>query len=445
MFKFPEDLYCDIRIEREFKTVILYSKGELDDNKEQSYCGAFIRVFDGDMWYYSSITDENKIQDEIEKLASLATRNNKINDNPIVKSFEVNKSNELKYEDVSVKNISNSDKDAYLKGFFDIVKGFNEITTWGARYVDRYIVKEFYSSKGSNIKYDNNVAGVAIRYTIKDKEEVFSNFWKTMIDSLNESDEARESLKNNITESINFVKNAKQIEAGEYVAVLSPVVAGVFAHESFGHKSEADFMIGDESMKEEWQIGKKVGSDILSIVDTGDIEGSGYVPFDDEGTKFTKTYLIKNGVLAGRLQDSTTASLLCEETTGNGRAMNFEFEPIPRMTNTYIEGGDKTFEELIAEIKDGIYIKDLAHGSGMSTFTIAPTISYRIRDGKIAEPVKISVVTGNVFETLNLIDGLSKEVELFSFVVGGCGKFEQSPLPVGFGGPYVRVKNLFAQ
>jgi TldD protein len=81
----------------------------------------------------------------------------------------------------------------------------------------------------------------------------------------------------------------------------------------------------------------------------------------------------------------------------------------------------------------------------MSTFTIAPSLAYYIKNGKIAEPVNISVVTGNVMETLNEIDGLSNETEIMSFILGGCGKMEQFPLPVGFGGPYVRVNNLNVQ
>ena len=110
------------------------------------------------------------------------------------------------------------------------------------------------------------------------------------------------------------------------------------------------------------------------------------------------------------------------------------------MTTTYIEAGDKTKEELISEVKEGILVLDYNHGSGMSTFTIAPRISYMIRDGKIAEPVNISVISGNVMETLYEIDGISKEIEIISSSLGGCGKMEQFPLPIGNGGPYIRVK-----
>ena len=242
-----------------------------------------------------------------------------------------------------------------------------------------------------------------------------------------------------------FLRNSVPAEPGKYPVVLSPEAAGVFAHESFGHKSEADFMLSDETLREEWQLGKKVGSPILSIAESGAVPGCGYVPFDDEGTRARKNYLIKNGVLAGRLHSAQTAAALGEGLTGNARAMSCDFEPIVRMTTTYIEGGDLTFDELIAPIEKGYFIKVISHGSGMSTFTLAPNIAYEIVNGKLGRPVQISVVSGSVFETLGLIDGLTKDVHLLSFVTGGCGKMEQYPLPVGFGGPYVRVSEMNVQ
>ena len=115
------------------------------------------------------------------------------------------------------------------------------------------------------------------------------------------------------------------------------------------------------------------------------------------------------------------------------------------MTATYIEGGEFDFDELIAPIEKGYFIKHINHGSGMSTFTIAPNVCYEIVNGKLGRPVQISVITGSVFETLGRIDGLTKEVKQLSFITGGCGKMEQYPLPVGFGGPYVRVSEMIVQ
>ena len=189
-------------------------------------------------------------------------------------------------------------------------------------------------------------------------------------------------------------------------------------------------------------MGTRVGAEILSIIDTGLLDGNGYVPYDDEGCRAKETYLIKNGILTGRLHSSQTAAALDEAPTGNARAVNFEFEPIVRMTTTYVCGGTMSKAELIAGTSLGILIEDLKHGSGMTTFTIAPSRSWMIRDGKVAEPVEISVITGNVMETLHKIDAISDEVKLLSFPTGGCGKMEQAPLRVGFGGSYIRANGI---
>lgn len=184
---------------------------------------------------------------------------------------------------------------------------------------------------------------------------------------------------------------------------------------------------------------------MLNIVDDGTVIGNGYTPYDDEGTKGKKTYIIKNGKLTGRLHSAVTSAALEEPLTGNARAVNFEFEPIVRMTTTYIEKGSRPLKDIISEIDNGIYVETVKHGSGMSTFTMAPARAYKIENGKITTPVKVSVITGSVFETLAEVDAVSEEFELMSFVGGGCGKMEQYPLPVGFGGPYTRVRKLTVQ
>ncbi|HBH94583.1 MAG TPA: TldD/PmbA family protein, partial [Ruminococcaceae bacterium] len=312
-------------------------------------------------------------------------------------------------------------------------------------YLDRSSLYSFCSSLGADISYDYQTCGLVLGCDMVEGDKKLSGVWQRGATDFGElknyADEADKSLK----EQTEFMRHSVQCEAGEYPVVLSPEAAGIFAHESFGHKSESDFMLSDETMKEEWQLGKQVGSKILSIAECGELLGPGYTPYDDDGTKARKNYLIKDGVLVGRLHSVVTAAALDEEVTGNSRAVDCTFEPIVRMTNTYIEAGDLTFDRLIAPIKKGYYIKSIHHGSGMSTFTIAPHIAYEIKDGKISGPVQISVITGNVFETLGLIDGLTDKCEMKDFVMGGCGKMEQSPLPVGFGGPFVRVSKMKVQ
>ena len=276
-------------------------------------------------------------------------------------------------------------------------------------------------------------------------EKKFTGTWQKGATRFDELKGLNDELRAAVAEEAYFMRNSVPVTPGKYPVVLSPEAAGVFAHESFGHKSEADFMLSDKSMRDEWQLGKTVGSSILSIVDCGSVPGCGYVPYDDEGTRARKNYLIKNGILAGRLHSAQTAVALDEALTGNARATDCTFEPIVRRTTTYIEGGDLDFDQLIAPIKKGYFIKTINHGSGMSTFTIAPSLAYEIVDGKLGRPVQISVLTGSVFETLGLIDGLTRDVHLLSSVTGGCGKMEQMNLPVGFGGPYVRVSSMNVQ
>jgi TldD protein len=102
-------------------------------------------------------------------------------------------------------------------------------------------------------------------------------------------------------------------------------------------------------------------------------------------------------------------------------------------------------EQLFEGVKEGIYVETIKHGSGLSTFTLAPSRAYMIRNGVKSEPVSISVISGSVFETLQEIDGISDTIELCSFVSGGCGKIEQYPLSVCFGGPHIRVRSLKVQ
>lgn len=447
MINFKEGFYADIRRENRFSTLISYRNGEAEQCREREEDRAFIRVFDGKMWYYASSTetDEKSLQTLLDGLYSAANANADILQNKTVKSFEIHKKTVLCFENRSVKNIPQEKKDALLKSYLPILGEYSCAKMPSGAYVDRISTFSFISSLGADIKYDYQTCGLRLGCSMVEGEKKFSASWQLGKDEFSSLFALEETIRNAFSEQAEFMRNSEPVTPGKYPVVLSPEAAGVFAHESFGHKSESDFMLSDESMRKEWELGKTVGSPILSIVDCGSVAGCGYVPFDDEGTAAKKNYLIKNGKLAGRLHSALTAAELGEQITGNARAVDCTFEPIVRMTSTYIEAGSSSFDELIRPIKKGYFIKNIRHGSGMSTFTIAPSLAYEIEDGKITKPVQISVISGSVFETLGLIDGLSDKCEMLSFVMGGCGKMEQMRLPVGFGGPYVRVSKMDVQ
>ena len=445
MYKFPNSLYSDVRIEDVFETNISFTKGKINKNSVTRYQAAFIRIFNGERWYYTSTSDVDNIQKEIDYLASKARTNEGIYNHPIVRKFEVNKGKFLRFEADDVTKVNKEEKKKLITDLFNVIEFREVIKTWGAAYIENKKIQHFFSSKGADIVFDSQRVGIGIRVALEQDGKNLSETFMKSSDKFDDLKNQKINLEKFISKCENFMKNSRSVVPGKYKVILSPFAAGVFAHESFGHKSEADFMVEDDTMKEEWAIGKKIGADILSIVDYGMGVGSGYVPFDDEGTKSKETYLIENGILKGRLHSASTAVSLDEDLTGNCRAVNFEYEPIVRMTSTYILPGDKTKEELFYEVKDGIYIDTIKHGSGMSTFTIAPSIAYLIKDGKITDPVSISTITGNVFETLSDVDGVSDELELLSLVAFHCGKNDQMGLPVGLGGPYVRVKDMNVQ
>lgn len=445
MIQFRDGFYADVRTEDRSRTTISYQGGVLMDLRVRTEQRAFLRVYDGKLWYYASVTDLAHLQKTLDGLYDAATPNPNILGDPMVRRFERNRDTVLTFMDCSVRDIPTKEKQDLLLSYLPLLSEDSCVTMPQGLYLDRNSLFRFRSSLGADITYDYQTCGVSLSFSMAEGEKKFSDHWQKGATRFGEIQGLEAEIRSAVAEGTNFLRNSVPVTPGKYPVVLSPQAAGVFAHESFGHKSESDFMLSDESMREEWQLGKAVGSPILSIAEWGEVPGCGYVPYDDEGTKARKNYLIKNGVLAGRLHSAQTAAALGEGLTGNARAIDCTFEPIVRMTTTYIEGGDLDFDQLIAPIQKGYFIKTIRHGSGMSTFTIAPCLAYEIVDGKLGRPVQISVLTGSVFETLGLIDGLTKDVELLSFVTGGCGKMEQMGLPVGFGGPYVRVSSMNVQ
>ena len=445
MIQFRDGFYADVRTEDRSRTTITYKSGALEEMKTRVERRAFIRVYDGKMWYYSSVTDLAHLQKTLDGLYDAATPNADIQNDPVVRRFERNRDTLLSFADSSVRDIPSKDKQALLLSYLPLLSEDSCVTMPRGTYLDRNSLFRFRSSLGADITYDYQTCGLSFSCDMTEGEKKFSGHWQKGATRFDELRGLDDEIRAAMAEQTAFMRNSVPVTPGKYPVVLSPEAAGVFAHESFGHKSESDFMLSDETMRDEWQLGKTVGSPILSIAECGSVPGCGYVPYDDEGTKARKNYLIKDGKLVGRLHNAQTAAVLDEPTTGNARAIDCTFEPIVRMTTTYIEGGDMDFDELIAPIKKGYFIKTIKHGSGMSTFTIAPSLAYEITDGKLGRPVQISVITGSVFETLGLIDGLTRDVKLLSFVTGGCGKMEQMGLPVGFGGPYVRVSSMNVQ
>jgi TldD protein len=235
--------------------------------------------------------------------------------------------------------------------------------------------------------------------------------------------------------------SAPYVKAGTYPVVLDPILAGVFCHEAFGHLSESDFVYENERMKEIMVLGRQFGQPHLNIVDGAavpDLRGS--FKYDDEGVPARKTDLIRDGILVGRLHSRETAGKMGEPTTGNARALDYRFPPIVRMTNTYIEQGEMSFDDIIAGIDEGVYARNWFGGTtSMEMFTFSAGEAYMIRNGQVAELLRPVKLTGNLFTTLMNIDALGNDMDFNQG--GGCGKGGQMPLPVSNGSPHIRIQD----
>ncbi|MCU0570708.1 MAG: TldD/PmbA family protein [Oculatellaceae cyanobacterium Prado106] len=234
---------------------------------------------------------------------------------------------------------------------------------------------------------------------------------------------------------------AKPVKGGQYTVVLDPYLAGVFIHEAFGHLSEADFVYENPRMQELLVLGKPIAIPQLNVVDDALLPGlPGSLKYDDEGVPAQRKYLIKDGILTQRLHNRETAGKLGEAPTGNARALSALYPPIVRMTNTGIESGDRTFEEMIGDIEEGVYaVRMLGGQTNGELFTFAAAEGFMIRNGQLAEPVSDVTLSGNVFQTLKDVEAIGNDSV---YKNGGCGKGGQSPLPVSVGGPHVRIQNV---
>jgi len=236
---------------------------------------------------------------------------------------------------------------------------------------------------------------------------------------------------------------ARPVQAGQYPIVIDQLLAGVFIHEAFGHLSEADFIYENPKAREMMTFGRRFGQSILNVYDDGSIPNlRGTTLYDDEGTPARRNWLIKDGVLVGRLHSRQTAAKMGETASGNARAVSYRFAPIVRMTNTAINNGEVPFEDMIKDIKLGIYACDAYGGeTQLENFSFSSGYAYMIRDGRIAEMVKDVILAGNLFTTLENIDMIGNDFKWLN-TGGGCGKAGQFPLPVGMGAPHIRIQNV---
>jgi TldD protein len=252
-----------------------------------------------------------------------------------------------------------------------------------------------------------------------------------------------DSMSAEVVEKTSKLFSAGKPKAGEMEVVLGAGESGILLHEAMGHAFEADFNRKNLSIFSD-KMGKKIAENFVSIVDDGTIPGNrGTLNFDDEGNPTEKTTLVSNGILTSYLHDRISADHYKVNPTGNGRRESFRHIPMPRMRITYMENGPHKKEEIIASVKNGIYVDSFSNGQvniGQGDFTFFVKFGYIIENGKLTKPIKDINIIGNGPQALADIVMAADDMAINNGV-WTCGKNGQGA-PVSMGIPTVKIKKL---
>jgi TldD protein len=435
--------YCEIRFEESDGTQIAFRGEELDIAGSRKTRGGIVRACTKGGWGTATFDSLDALDTQV-RLACESAR---------LVGQDVT---ELAASDppVDAEHVARLERDfrgVPLDEKIQLIRGYNEqilatnqtIQTSMVQYAERFRTVYFASTDGACYREDRPVVLVAFAAVASDGEQIQQSHDSaasaTTFDAVTGLEETVDEVAARAVKLLRAPKPA----GGPTTVVLDPRLAGVFCHEAFGHLSEADFLYENPKMRDLMHLGREMGVKELNIVDDSSLAGTiASRRYDDEGTPTGKTDLIRDGVLAGHLHSRQTAGKMGARPTGNARAIGKDHAPIVRMSNTYIESGDTPVDELLAEVDDGIYACHMYGGQTMmEMFTFSAGYAYRVENGQVGELLRDVVLTGNVFQTLNNIDGFGDDGRIINSA-GGCGKGGQSPLPVTFGSPHLRIRNV---
>ncbi len=431
--------YTEIRLETKDTTSIGYRGKRLENINTGRDVGGMVRVLNNGNWGVSTFNSLNELQRHVElalecakslgdgdaKMAEVA---------PSQAELEAQMANDFRKVDIATK------KDI-MEHYNSLVLATPGIQDSMVSYSDNLLTTYYANSEGTYVKQEKPYATGRINAIARDGSNVQQAFDRLFVGwDFNLIYNRDEDVKKVAQRAVDMLK-AESVQAGNYTVILDPALAGVFVHEAFGHLSEADFIDQNPRAQEMMKLGRRFGPDSLHISDGGVHPNLyGTIEYDDEGTPAQDTDLVKDGLLVGRLHSRETAAKMGEQATGNARAIDYRFAPIVRMTNTYIKPGTTSFEDMIKDVKLGVYaVESLGGQTAMENFSFSSQYAYMIRDGEIAEMVKDVILAGNVFQTLANIEAIGDDMKWWP---GGCGKGAQSPLPVGAGSPHLRIKNV---
>ena len=441
--------YADVRVQRTRTEVVRVENKALRAYEVSDVRGLGVRVLLSGVWGFSSTTSLTReaISEAVERAVKIARAS--AGRGRRVELAEV-KAVERSFKapcQIEPADIAPEEKVALLMDVNDEALSIEGVKSARATLAVRADELAFASTEGTRLALERTMVGVGYASTGHHQgvlEEVHDSRSATagweFIKSVDWPSEAR-----SVSELAAETARARGPPAGPYPVVVDGRLIGLLLHEAFGHATEGDLVASGDSVLA-GKLGTMVASELVSVVDEGVRPEGLYMPFDDEGVLKGRTVLVERGELKHFLTSREVAAKLGLQPTGNGRAQDFAHFPIVRQTNYYMEPGDHTLEELVEGIDFGFLVRGRGAGggqveTGMGTFTFRAGPSHVIRKGEICELVRGVAISGDILETLRLVEAVGKDLELRTSVFGGCGKYAQT-VPVGLGGPPVRVSRM---
>ncbi|MEM7617181.1 MAG: metallopeptidase TldD-related protein, partial [Pseudomonadota bacterium] len=437
----------ELYLENSVSEVFGYTDNTLKNVIFDSYSGFGLRGILGDMTAYahSSLIDNDSMKNAASIIKSLDKFTNNANQN----LNNINLSGK--------KNLYTSHNPINVKNFGTKIKLLKDINSY-IRSKDPRITQVSVSLAGNwqiinIIKYNNNkvsdirpLVKLVISVIISDNGRVergsYSTGGRVTYEQFFDEEKWQSCADLAIKQAMVNLRSVPA-PAGIMPVVLSNGEPGVLLHEAIGHGLEGDFNRKKTSAFTNL-IGTKVAADDITVIDDGTIPNlRGSIAIDDEGTKSARNVLVENGILKSYMMDRMNAKLMGTESTGNGRRQNYTCQPMPRMTNTFMESGKYSSDEIISSVDNGIYAVDFDGGqvditSGKFVFSISE--AYKIKNGKITEPIKGATLIGDGKTALKNITMMGNDSSLDPGS-GTCGKDGQS-VPVGVGQPTLLINEM---
>ncbi|AKB67729.1 TldD/PmbA family protein [Methanosarcina mazei] len=429
--------FYDCRVIEGSSTSIVLDNGKIEEISRNFTKGAGIRALCGGSWGYTAVEGDINLKRGVEAASKLAFSMNASTPKEDVElaavaSPEVRDLPEVR---INPRDIAIEEKVSLLKSIEEHAQ-LEGVHSTKVMYLESEFKVDYRNSEGLECEYELLNVGFAVSAVASENgvyqagRESRFGYGYELFENENVLELAGKAGKT----ALELLK-AKTPKGGEMPVVLDQELAGVFAHEAVGHASEADLVLEGDSILEN-RIGEQIASPLITIIDDPTLHEFGYYPFDAEGSESKRTEIIKDGIFNSYLHSRETAAKL-GGTPGNCRAQGYSM-PVVRMSNTFIDNGDSRFEEMLEEVKDGMYLIGSRGGqvnTGEGIFQFNAEKGYLIKNGELTGLLRDVSLSGKTLEILNHVTLVGNDLKM---TAGRCGKAGQL-VPVSDGSPHIAI------